>query len=60
MMIDLRKKVLSQLEVDIINAAIMGMSYGHYIAYQRSLAKKRKARVKKERTKERIMEWIKE
>lgn len=47
MMIDLTKEKLTQLEVDVVNAAIMGMSYGHYKAYQKSLAKKRKKKAKK-------------
>lgn len=41
---------------DLEAAACLGMSYGHYRAYQRTLAEKRKARVRKERTKE----WTKE
>ena len=49
MTIDLRKKTLTQLEVDVLNAAIMGMSYGHYKAHQRSLAEKRKKRAKERR-----------
>lgn len=56
MTIDLSKKVLTQLELDNLNAVLMGMSYGHYKAYQRSLAKKRKKRARKERAKE----WTKE
>lgn len=60
MTIDLSKKKLTQLEVDVLNACIMGMSYGHYKAYQRTLAEKRKKRAKKERIKERYMEWLKQ
>lgn len=45
------RKPLTRLEEDILNATIMGMSYGHYKAYQRTLAEKRKKRAKKERTK---------
>lgn len=56
MTIDLSKRKLTQLEVDVINAAIMGVSYGHYKAHQRSLAEKRKKRAKRERAKE----WTKE
>lgn len=56
MTIDLSKKVLTQLELDNLNAVLMGMSYGHYKAYQRTLAEKRKKRARKERTKE----WTKE
>lgn len=54
MKIELSKKVLSQLEADILNAAIMGMSYGHYKAYQRSLEEKRKKRGKERKP------WMKE
>lgn len=52
MTIDTSKKPLTQLEVDVLNAYIMGLNYGQYKAYQRTLAKKRKKRAKKERTKE--------
>ena len=41
---------------DLEAAACLGMSYGHYKAYQRSLAEKRKTRARKERAKE----WKKE
>ena len=51
MTIDLSKKKLTQLEVDVLNAAIMSMSYGHYKTYQRTLAEKRSARARKERVK---------
>ena len=56
MAIDLSKKTLTQLEVDNLNAILRGMSYGHYKAYQRSLAEKRKKRARKERKEK----WIKE
>lgn len=52
MTIDTSKKPLTQLELDVLNATIMGMSYGHYKAYQKQLAEKRKKRAKRERIKE--------
>lgn len=56
MTIDLSKKTLTQIELDNLNAILMGMSYGHYKSYQRTLAEKRKKRAKRERAKE----WTKE
>lgn len=56
MVIDTSIKKKSQLERDIEAAAYLGMSYGHYKAYQRSVKEKRKKR----RRKARLNRWTKE
>ena len=48
--IEITKENKTQFEKDMCAAAYMGMSYGRYKAYQKTLAEKRKARKRKARS----------
>lgn len=49
--IEIAKENKTQLEKDMCVAECMGMSYGRYKAYQKTLVEKRKARKRKARAK---------